>query len=128
MAFSQKVLTTKDSLHCGLLVNGQCYLMSSLMFGLKASPAGMTQAACAIVLRIRRKLSGIADSYGQSVYIDDVLVGVSSINDSGSVLNNRGLILMRSSRGKISVRIGARFHIDRLSSLALAFAVLDDDF
>jgi hypothetical protein len=128
MAFSQKVLTTKGSLYCGFIVYGQCYLMSPLLFGLKASPAGMTQATRAIVLRIRGKLSGIADSYGQSIYIDDVLVGVYSINDSVSVLNNGGLILMRSCRGKFFVRSGARFHIDRLSLLALAVAVLDGNF
>ena len=40
MAFLQIVLTATDSLYCGFVVDGQCYVMSRLLFGLKSSPAG----------------------------------------------------------------------------------------
>jgi hypothetical protein len=87
MAFLQIVLPEQDTRYCGFIVNDQCYVMSRMLFGLRSSPAGMTQAAASIILRAQEQLKDVSESYGLSVYIDDVLVGASSAETAEKVFD-----------------------------------------
>jgi len=57
------------------MVDGRFFKMTRLLFGLKPSPSGMTQAAATVIHRARAQIPTPATTFGISVYIDDVLVG-----------------------------------------------------
>jgi hypothetical protein len=74
-AFLQIHLPKGDSSYCGFIVDGRFFKMTRLLFGLKPSPSGMTQAAATVIHRARAQIPTPATTFGISVYIDDVLVG-----------------------------------------------------